>query len=256
MLKEVIISFQAYLEAHRFVKKHHLWKWIIIPGIIYSILLFIGFYLFLSSYNDATKWMFEELHLDKWLEKFEDSWLGFFFIIGKIFIDLLLLFAYFSFFKFFFLIIASPVFAILSEKTENLFIGNDFIFDISQLMKDILRSVAVSFKNMSWQTVYILGFLIVSFIPVIGWITPLFFIFIDCYYLGFSMLDYSNGRNNLTAAASLDLISHHRGLAIGNGLIFYSLHLVPFVGWVFAPGYSIIAATLSLHRAKQKQIIS
>ena len=109
---------------------------------------------------------------------------------------------------------------------------------------------------MSWQTVYILGFLFVSFIPVIGWITPLFFIFIDCYYLGFSMLDYSNGRNNLTAAASLDLISHHRGLAIGNGLIFYSLHLVPFVGWVFAPGYSIIAATLSLHRAKQKQIIS
>ena len=255
MLKEIVISFQAYLEAHRFIKKHQLWKWVIIPGVIYSILLFIGFYLFLSSYNDATKWMFEELHLDKWLEKFEDSWLGFFFIVGKIFIDLLLLFAYFSFFKFFFLIIASPVFAILSEKTEYLIKEQYFFFDVAQMNKDILRNISVSFKNMSSQTIYILGLMFVSFIPLVGWITPLVFIFIDCYYLGFSMLDYSNGRNSLSKVESNDFISHHRGLAIGNGMIFYSLHMVPLIGWVFAPGYAVIAATLSLHQAKQKQII-
>lgn len=255
MLKEIVISFQAYLEAHRFIKKHQLWKWIIIPGVIYSILLIIGFYLFISSYNDATKWMFEELHLEKWLEKFEDSWLGFFFIIGKIFIDLLLFFAYFSFFKFFFLIVASPVFAILSEKTEYLIKGDFFYFDFTQMMRDVFRNIKVSIKNVSSQTIYILGLLFIAFIPLVGWITPLVFVFIDCYYLGFSMLDYSNARNNLSAIESMDFISHHRGLAIGNGMIFYSLHLIPFIGCIFAPGYSVIAATLSLHQAKKKQII-
>jgi len=48
LLKEIIISIQSYYKAHAFVKKHKLWKWIIIPGIIYTILFLISMY-FLSS---------------------------------------------------------------------------------------------------------------------------------------------------------------------------------------------------------------
>lgn len=254
MLKEIIISFQAYLEAHKFIKKHQLWRWILIPGIVYSVMLIIGFYFFMSSYNEATQWMFEELHLNKWMEKFQDSWLSFFFIIGKIFIDLLLLFAYFSFFKFFFLLFASPVFAYLSEKTEHLLHDNYYHFDFLQLLNDIFRAIVVSLKNTSWQFIYMLGLLIVSFIPLVGWISPLVFLFIDCYFLGFSMLDYSNARQELSSSQSIDFISHHRGLAIGNGMIFYCFHLIPVIGWIFAPSYAVVAATLSLHQSKEKKI--
>lgn len=255
MLKEIIISFEAFKQAHQFIKKNKLWKWIIIPGLIYTILFILGFNLFLSSYDQATKWMFEELHLSSWLDRFENSWLSFFLIIGKIFIDLLLLFAYFSFYKFFFLIIASPVFAYLSEKTECLITGRPFSISIYQFLKDIARGVLFSIKSMSWQMVYVIGLLIVATIPLIGWITPLIFVFIDCYYLGFYMLDYSNGRNNLNNSESSDLISHHRGLAIGNGIIFYLFHIIPILGWIFAPSYAVIAATLSLHQAKEKKIL-
>ncbi len=41
MLKEIIIAFQSYGKAHRFIKKHRLWKWIIVPGLLYM-LLFAG----------------------------------------------------------------------------------------------------------------------------------------------------------------------------------------------------------------------
>ena len=51
MLKELIISIQAYFEAHNFIIKHRLWKWILIPGLIYTILFIAGFYLFWTSSN-------------------------------------------------------------------------------------------------------------------------------------------------------------------------------------------------------------
>ena len=255
MLKEIIISIQAYFEAHQFIKKHRLWKWILIPGIIYTILFVAGFYLFWNSSNNATAWMLSKFGVKKWLEHMEDTWLSFFFIIGQIFIHLLMLIFYFSFFKFMFLIIGSPVFAYLSEKTECILQGKEFPFSYSQLMKDIVRGIRIALRNMSWQTVYMLALLIVSLIPIVGWVTPLVVLFIDCYYMGFSMLDYSSERNNLEVSASIQLISQHRGLAIGNGMVFYILHIVPVIGWLFAPSYAVIAATLSLHRAKENHVI-
>jgi CysZ protein len=80
--------------------------------------------------------------------------------------------------------------------------------------------------------------------------------FIDCFYMGFSMLDYSCERNKLSSSASIDLIGHHRGLAIGNGMVFYMFHAIPFLGWMLAPSYAVIAATLSMHKAKENKLIS
>ena len=64
------------------------------------------------------------------------------------------------------------------------------------------------------------------------------------------MLDYSFERKKLTTADSIYFTGNHKGLAIGNGLIFYLMQLVPLLGWVLAPAYAIIAATLSVHDVK------
>ena len=74
----------------------------------------------------------------------------------------------------------------------------------------------------------------------------------ESYYFGFSMLDYSCERNKLSTSQSIAFIGRHKGLAIGNGLVFYLMHLVVFVGWILAPSYSVIAATLSLIKTKEK----
>ncbi|HVE60554.1 MAG TPA: EI24 domain-containing protein, partial [Chitinophagaceae bacterium] len=83
-----------------------------------------------------------------------------------------------------------------------------------------------------------------------GWISPVMAVSIECFYYGFSMLDYSCERNKLSPGQSIDFIGRHRGLAIGNGFIFYLLHFVILVGWVLAPAYAVVAATLSLHKIK------
>lgn len=255
MLKEIITSIQAYFHTHRFIKKHRLWKWILIPGFIYAILFCLGIYLFVVSSNSAIDFMLQKSGVSEWMEKMQNGWLSFLLIFGQIILNLVLLLFYFSLFKYLFLIIGSPLFAYLSEKTEAIIEGKEYPFNLKQLLKDIVRGVRLALRNMLWQTVYTVSILILSFIPVIGWVTPLLALLVECYYLGFSMLDYSCERNKLSTSQSIAFIGRHKGLAIGNGIVFYLMHFIPILGWLFAPSYAVIAATISLYKAKNDGII-
>ena len=252
MLKEIVLSIQAYFEAHRFIVKNRLWKWILIPGLIYTILFLLGIYFFWTSSNVAIEWMLAKTGVRTWLNSMHESWLNFFFIVGQVIFRLLLLLFYFSLFKFLFLILGAPVFAYLSELTESILENKSFPFSLTQFLKDIFRAIKLSCINLIWQSVYLISLLVLSFIPVLGWVTPLVVLLIDCFYWGFSMLDYSSERNKLTVSESMDLIHHHRGLAMGNGLVFYMMHFIP----VIAPSYAVIAATLSLHQARKTNVLN
>lgn len=255
MLKEIIISIQSYMQAHQFIVKHRMWKWILIPGLIYTLLFMGGIYLFWTSSNTAIEFILVQTGVKSWLDKMQDSWINLLFIIGQVILRLVLLFFYFSLFKFLFLIIGSPLFAYLSEKTESIMEGKDYPFQFSQFIKDVVRGIRIALRNLLWQTVYVVSILILSFIPLFGWIAPLVALLVECYYFGFSMLDYSSERNKLSASQSIEFIGRHKGLAIGNGMVFYIMHLLPFVGWLLAPSYAVIAATISLLSARQKQVI-
>jgi len=250
LLKEIIIAIQSYIDAHHFIRKHRLWKWILIPGIIYTLLFVVGIYYFWISSGDAVTLLSRTMGVEAWLQKERSEWLSFLFLMIGMMLRLVLVFFYFSLFKYLFLIIGSPVFAYLSEKTTSIIEGRDFPFNFSQLMKDAWRGSKLALRNTVWQTVYIVLLLFLSFIPLFGWITPLIALFIECYYYGFSMMDYSCERNKMSAGASIQFISRHKGLAIGNGLIFYLMHGLIIIGWILAPAYAVVAATLSLHRIK------
>lgn len=253
MLKEIIIAIQAFFQAHRFIQKHKLWKWILIPGIIYTTLFIIGVYFFSHTSSDFIEWMSHKTGLATWLEKVHSSSLHFLFIFGSLLLWLILLLFYFSLFKYIFLIVGSPLFAYLSERTETIIEGKDFPFSFSQFIKDMQRGIKIAARNSLWQTVYMLSILLLSLIPLIGWLTPILALLVECYYYGFSMLDYSMERHKRTAAESIFFIGNHKGLAIGNGLIFYMMHLVPVLGWILAPAYSVVAATLSIHPLKESR---
>ena len=188
----------------------------------------------------------------EWMEKMQNSWLSFLLIFGQLILHLVLMLFYFSLFKYLFLIIGSPLFAYLSEKTESIMEGKDFPFNFKQLLKDIMRGIRLALRNMLWQTVYTISILILSFIPLVGWVTPLLALLVECYYLGFSMLDYSCERNKLSPAQSIMFIGRHKGLAIGNGIVFYGMHLLPFLVWILATSYAVIAATISFYNTKKE----
>ncbi|HKP32042.1 MAG TPA: EI24 domain-containing protein [Chitinophagaceae bacterium] len=251
MLKEIVIAIQSYFKAHTFISKHRLWKWILLPGLIYTILFILGMIFFWNSSDRAVSYLSELFGIEKWLHRQQSSILSFFFILAGIMVRLLFVFFYFSLFKFIFLIIGSPVFAYLSEKTEAIIEGKEFPFSFAQLIKDAVRGIKLALRNSLWQTVYLVSILLLSLFPVIGWITPIIAIFIECYYYGFSMLDYSCERHKLSASESIEYIGKHRGLAIGNGLVFYLMHFLPVIGWLLAPAYAVVAATISLYHQNE-----
>ena len=250
MLKEIIIAIQSYFEAHDFIRKHRLWKWIVIPGILYMLLFVAGMYFFWQSSNDAVTWISQQIGLENWLQKQRNNWLSFLFVMAGLILRIVLVFFYFSLFKYLFLIIGSPVFAYLSEKTESILEGKDFPFELKQLLHDVARGIRLALRNTLWQSVYVVSLLLLSLFPVAGWITPVIALFVECYFYGASMLDYSLERHKLTYTQSVSYISRHKGLAIGNGLMFFLMHGFIIIGWVLAPAYAVVAATLSLHKEK------
>lgn len=252
LLKEIITAIDAYFRAHRFIGKHRLWKWIIVPGLIYMLLFCAGMYVFFSSSDAVISYISNLIGVEKWLQKQRSGFLSFIFLMSEMMVRLTMVMFYFSLFKYFFLIAGSPLFAYLSEKTEAILEGKDFPFSFSQLLRDIYRGIRLALRNTLWQTVFTITLLILSCIPVAGWITPLIALFVECYYYGFSMLDYSCGRHKLSPHESVHFIGKHRGLAIGNGLIFYLMHILPVIGWILAPAYAIVAATISIYYQEKK----
>jgi CysZ protein len=246
LLKEIVIAFQGWEDARLFIKKHRLFRWIIIPGIIYTALFITGMFVFWHSSDTVISWVSRQLGIETWLQKLRNEWLSFLFVMAGVMLRLILVLFYFSFFKYIILIIGSPVFAYLSEKTEAIIEGKEYSFNWASIKKDCIRSIRLDLRNCGWQSVYLLALIILSLVPVVGWITPIIALLMECYYFSFSMLDYSFARINFSPAESVAFTGKHKGLAIGNGLLFYLMHLLI----ILAPAYAIVAATLSVHKMK------
>jgi CysZ protein len=211
-------------------------------------------YFFGKSATGVIEYLGDVTGLHRWLARMKNGGLSFFFTLGGMMLWLILMFFYFSLFKYLWLIIGSPVFAYLSEKTEALLAGKEYPFNFKQLLKDIVRGIRLALRNSLWQTVYTVSILLLSLIPVVGWVTPVISLFVECYFYGFSMLDYSCERHKLSPSQSITFIGNHKGLAIGNGLVFYLMHCVPILGWVLAPAYAVVAATISLYH-QEKEVL-
>jgi len=190
--------------------------------------------------------MSSKLDIEPWLQKERSAWLSFFFVMTGMMLRLIMVLFYFSLFKYLILIIGSPVFAYLSEKTEAIIDEKEHSFNWPDLKKDVSRSIRLALRNAIWQSVYLAGLFLLSLVPLIGWITPVIALLMEGYYFGFSMLDYSFARSEFTPAQSVAFTGRHRGLAIGNGILFYLMHAVIFL----APAYAVVAATLSVHKVK------
>jgi CysZ protein len=247
LLKEIVIAFQGWDEARLFIKQYRLFKWILVPGFIYTVLFIVGMFFFWQSSDSVISWVSNRLGIESWLQKERSEWLSFLFVMTGMMLRLILVLFYFSFFKYLILIIGSPAFSYLSEKTEAIIEGKEHGFNWPELKKDCTRNIKLALRNCGWQSVYLLALIILSLVPVVGWITPVVALFMECYYFGFSMLDYNFARLGLNPQQSISFIGRHKGLAIGNGLLFYLMHIV----LILAPAYAIIAATLSVQKIKE-----
>ena len=230
--------------------QHRMWKWMIAPGIIYTVLFLLGMNYFSQSSSFFIEWIILKTGLKSWVDSLSSDLIGFFITMGSFWLWFTLLLLYFALFKFIFLALFSPFFAYLHLRIESIQKNEPFQLNWTAYRKLVLRAVALSLTNMLWQTVYLIPIILVCTIPIIGWFTPIFTILMECYFFGYAMLDYGLATENKNRLAAATYVSLHKGLPIGNGIIFYLLHLIPIIGWMTAPFYALIAAHLNTQEIK------
>jgi CysZ protein len=91
MLKEIIIALQAYGKAHRFISGHKLWRYIIIPGILYMLLFIFSMILFWNTATNAVAYLNNITGLRGLLERINSGWISFLVSFGELILTLLLL---------------------------------------------------------------------------------------------------------------------------------------------------------------------
>jgi CysZ protein len=241
---------RAFFLAHKFIMQHRMWKWMILPGIIYAFLFVLGITYFSQTSSAFIEWIILKTGLKSWVDANDSDLLGFFITMGSFWLWFTIMLFYFALFKFLFLIIFSPVFSYHHLRIAAIQKNQLFVFEWSAYLKLVLRAVQLNLTNLVWQVVYLIPIILVCTIPIIGWFTPIFTILMEGYFLGYAMLDYGLATENKSRIAAATYVSHHKGLPIANGLLFYIMHLVPVVGWITAPFYALIAAHLNTQEIK------
>jgi CysZ protein len=141
---------------------------------------------------------------------------------------------------FFLLLVLSPVFSLVSEETGQKLSGKNYHFSPGQFIKDIIRGIKITLRNMLYQYLFIaLISIAMYFLPEmkIIHITGNVLIFIvTAYFYGFSILDYAMENLRMSYKKSIDFVRNHPGIAIGLGSIYYaiiSINNIPSVNKIF-----------------------
>ncbi|MBI5541915.1 MAG: EI24 domain-containing protein [Bacteroidia bacterium] len=255
------IGFKTFFQAIGFVFSKGLW-WAFIFPIIFNILLFWGgkslaelttdkleaWLLGLTQLADASSWYTSIL---------KGAVTGFVWIAIKI-----LFFSVFTYLGgYIVLIFMSPIFAFLSEKTEKITTGKTYSFSGEQWMRDLVRGILITLRNLFYEIAIMLLIFIASFIPVVGWLIALLstvlLILVSAYFYGFSFMDYSMERKKLTIRQSVKFVRRHKGIAVANGLIFALAMMIPFCGVLISPFISIfsaVGATLAIQKTELAEL--
>ena len=154
------------------------------------------------------------------------------------------------------IVLMSPIYTMLSEKTETILTGKEFPFDAKQTLKDIWRALLIALRNTAKQLLLTALCLLLNLIPVVGSVASICLIFIiNAYYFGSGFMDYTFERWRYSVKESSKGTSELKFLAIANGAV-YSLPLYLFCGTfiaAFIGGVSAVAATISQIELKAQE---
>jgi CysZ protein len=138
--------------------------------------------------------------------------------------------------KYVVLIILSPLFAYLSERTEEILTGNNYPFEFKQLVKDSFRGAGIAMRNLLIETFFILVCTIISFIfPIVSPFTLVFLFMVNSYFMAFNFFDYVAERKRLNISESIRYMRANSYTLLGFGVAYNLVSFVPFLDWVLAP---------------------
>ena len=235
------LGFSSYLKALRLIWANNLARYLLIP-VLLNIIVVVALIFSGIGVSDWINGIIERSVDNK------NGWIH----AAMIGIKVILPIVFFALFIFIggtiVIILMSPIYTLLSEKTETILTGKEYPFDAKQTLKDIWRALVIAARNTIKQVSLIILCLLLNFIPVVGSVISLILIFIiNAYYFGCGFMDYTYERWRMSPKESRNEIHKLKYITFAIGAV-YSLPFYLFCGAfiaAFIGGVSTVAATIT-----------
>jgi CysZ protein len=238
IFKQAWVALRSYSEALRMIFSTQMWLAFAIP-----IALSIGLYYGGDMLTDDLRaYKFSDL---------SDEHPGTYLFLG---IRAILVYVSKFMNKYLVLALLAPLMAGLSLHTEYLLTRNKYPFNWQYYVKDVVRALLISFRNMGIQLLWMAGFYLLTLIYALpNVVYEVLYFVIAFYFYGFSFMDYGSERRRLTIPESVKFTRKYWATAFVLGGVYGGLFWLPDFGMalqpgvVFAPIFGAVAGTIAVH---------
>lgn len=250
---------KAYGKAVRLLSSEYFGYFLLFPIFIIVVLFVAGNYTVSCIGGEFAETV--EQQVMEWLT--EISWLnwlsGLAGFIVRLLVKALYYILFISFGGYVVMVVMSPVYSWLSERTEAHLSGKKYPFNFGQLMLEMGRGIVISLRCMIFQFILTMILFILSFIPLVGLVTPVLTFGVSAYFYGFAFMDYAVERKRFRVKESVRYMRHNAGMVVAIGAVFALVLMIPFIRIIvcsFVSLLSVIAGTVvvdeSLNRRNEK----
>lgn len=253
---DFIRGVKAYFPAFEMLFSRKFRKFLWFPVFVVFILFLAGNWL-VAYAGDNIYGLFED-RLRAWVGGI--SWLQWLTSATGMLIRILLRIVYFFLFMAFggyiVLIVMSPVYSWLSERTEAALTGHEYPFSWRQLLWEVFRGIGIALRNMIFQLFFTVVFMLCSFIPLIGLLSPLAVFLTSAYFYGFSFMDYTIERKRFNVKESVRYVNRNIGTVTGIGSVFALALMIPWFSLIvcsFVSLLSVMAAAIAISEQEKNK---
>ncbi len=236
MIKDILNGIKSYTKAFAIISKLKLWQYFIIP-ISISLLTAIVICFLTYSFSDNIGDYISGL----WPWEFGKETFSYISIIISI---LAILSIGLILYKHTVIALSAPFMSVISEKIESHIYHTNTTSNTTPFHNQLIRGIRVSGRNLLRELTFSLLILLISLIPIIGIFSTVLLLLVQAYYAGFGNIDYTLERH-LSYKESIVFVRKNRGMAIGNGIPFIFILLIPILGVLLVFPLSVTAATLT-----------
>ncbi|MCG2417604.1 EI24 domain-containing protein [Aequorivita sp. F47161] len=234
MIKNILKGIKAYTGTFNLINKLGLWKYFGVPmAISFFTAVLIGFSAWGLSDNLGA--FISKIWFWEWgAETFRT--------ISE-FIGALIIIAFgLIIYRHVVMALSAPFMSPVSEKIEKHLFGTNHSHRNTSNAAQLWRGVRINVRNLVMELLLTIPIILIGFIPVIGIISSVLLFLVQCYYAGFGNMDYTLERH-YKYSESIQFVRANRGLAIGNGIVFMLMLLIPVVGIILVLPLSVTAAS-------------
>ncbi|NNE30818.1 MAG: EI24 domain-containing protein [Winogradskyella sp.] len=245
MFKNVLKGIQAYSGALALISKLKLWKYFAIPIAISIITATVIGFLAYGLSDNIGKFI-SRIWVWEWGKEVFTSISTFIGAVVIIAIGLIL-------YKHIIMAFSAPFMSPVSEKIEAYFTGVEkHQHRNTSFREQLWRGIRINIRNLAKELLITIPILLLKFIPIVNIFSTVLLFLVQAYYAGFGNMDYTLERH-FKYRESINFVGKHKGIAIGNGIVFMLFLLIPVVGIVLVLPMSVTAASTETVKLLQKE---